>query len=441
VVVLAGALVATAAVTTTAGAAMAHGGPKASYIVMLKGPAGGSHAAAAVAGATSSARARYGVSVTHTYTHIFRGYAATMAAAAAAALRADPGVAAVVPDGVVHAAACPVCQIPQIETRGFRRVGGDLSSAHAGDHHGAVNVNVAVLDSGIQVNQPELDVRGGVDCTGGHTIGDVEGHGTMVAGVIGARDNAIGIVGVVPGAHLWSVRVLDANLNGEDSWILCGLDWLAGTRADKNPGNDIAVANMSLTAPAPVPDDRHCGTVQVDPFHQAVCRAVDAGVTIVAAAGNDGTSTDNVIPATYSEVLTMTAMADSDGLPGGVGPPDPCLGTADDTAAFFSNYATRLSDAIHTLAAPGVCISSDYIGSNVATDSGTSFASPFGAGVVALCIVYGPCRGLAPRDIVRRVVADTARYNVRHRTWGYNGDPLHPIDGRYYGWMIRAALY
>ena len=419
--------------------------PKASYIVVLKQPPAGANASADVATAAASAHARYGASVKHTYSHIFGGYAATMDASAVGALRADPTVAAVVPDGKVHAAgACtgPVCQVPQIETRTFRRIGGNLSSAHAGDGHGSVPVNVAVIDSGVQTDHPDLNVQGGVNCTGdGGGIGDVEGHGTMVGGIIGAKDNSIGVVGVVPGAHLWSVRVLDSTLNGEDSAILCGLDWVAGTRMDKNPNNDIAVANMSLEGPLTVPDDNHCGTVQIDPIHQAVCKATHAGVSLVAAAGNDSADFGNSFPASYPEVLTMTGMVDSDGLPGGLGGPDPCLQQADDTPAFFSNFAVSQKDSAHTLAAPGVCVSSDYFGSNVATDSGTSFASPFGAGVVALCIAHGPCGGLSPKEVLRKVVNETAGYNTRHPSWGFSGDPLRPVAGKYYGWLLQAGLY
>jgi subtilisin family serine protease len=306
-------------------------------------------------------------------------------------------------------------------------------------------VNVAVLDSGVQTDHPDLTVQGGVNCTGdGGGIGDVNGHGTMVGGIIGARDNSIGVVGVVPGAHLWSVRVLDATLNGEDSSILCGLDWVAGRQTDKNPHNDIAVANMSLEGDRSVPNDGHCGTVQVDPIHQAVCKVTHAGVSVVAAAGNDGADLGNIIPASYPEVLTMTGMTDTDGLPGGVGPADPCNDGptfVDDTPAPFSNFAVSQEDSAHTLAAPGVCVSSDYFGSNVATDSGTSFASPFGAGVVALCIAHGPCGGLSAKETLRKVVNETARYNTRHPSWGFSGDPLRPVTGKYYGWLLQAGLY
>jgi subtilisin family serine protease len=433
------------AVLVTAGSALASvvpaaaaASPKASYIVVLKA---GSSASADAA----SAHARYGATVKHTYTHIFSGYAAMMTASDATALRAEPAVSAVVADGKVHAAGCtgPVCAIPQITTRAVRRIGGEQSSAKSGNGKGTVPVNVAVLDTGVQVDHPDLNVVGGVDCAndGNPTFSDVFGHGTFVGGLIGAKDNSFGIVGIAPGAHLWSVRVLDANDEGEDSNLLCGLDWVAGTRTDKNPNNDIAVANMSLEGPLEARLDGHCGKVVIDPIHQAVCKVTQAGVPLVTAAGNDSADFAGNFPAAYPEVLTMTGMVDSDGLPGGLGGPDLCLQQADDTPAFFSNFAVSQADQAHALAAPAVCDSSDYFGSDVATDSGTSFASPLGAGTVALCIADGPCGGLSAKATIRKVINDTTRYNTKNPTWGFQGDPLRPVIGKYYGWLLQAGLY
>ena len=83
----------------------------------------------------------------------------------------------------------------------------------------------------------------------------------------------------------------------------------------------------------------------------------------------------------------------------------------------------------------------DYLGSNVATDSGTSFASPLGTGVVALCIADGPCGGLSAKATIRKVINDTTRYNTKNPTWGFSGDPLRPVTGKYYGWLLQAGLY
>ena len=75
---------------------------------------------------------------------------------------------------------------------------------------------------------------------------DLEGHGTFVGGLVGALDNKIGRVGIAPGARLFGVRVLDETGFGSDAEVICGIDWVTGTRLDGNPHNDIAVSNMSL---------------------------------------------------------------------------------------------------------------------------------------------------------------------------------------------------
>ena len=72
------------------------------------------------------------------------------------------------------------------------------------------------------------------------------GHGTHVAGTIGARNNSFGVVGVVPGAPLWAVRVLNQKGYGTTGRVICGIDFVTSTRRDSDPSNDIAVANMSL---------------------------------------------------------------------------------------------------------------------------------------------------------------------------------------------------
>ena len=241
--------------------------------------------------------------------------------------------------------------------------------------------------------------------------GDVEGHGTIVAGIAGAKDNGFGIIGVAPGARLWSVRVLDSNLEADDSAVLCGIDWVTAHSAT------IDVANMSLGGPGS--DDGHCGRRNNDPVHFAICGSVNHGVVYVAGAGNDSVDVKGFIPAAYSEVIAVSGIADSDGLPGGQGAAEPCSGAGDDTFASFSNFGRRVD-----IAAPAVCISSTYIGSDVAVDSGTSYATPFVSGAAAVYIASHRGRKELGREGGRARTEDVRREIIARRERGHiAGDP------------------
>lgn len=241
--------------------------------------------------------------------------------------------------------------------------------------------------------------------------------------------------------------------SGFDSEIICGLDWVLSTRTDADSTNDIAVVNMSLGGVVENDGDRgSCPASARDAFHIAHCNIVAAGITIVVAASNEAADIQEQAPAAYDDVLTATAMTDLDGQPGGLQPSTgECSSAlnrefpiADDTAAdSFSNFATLAEDQAHTVAAPGVCISSTYPDGQYGVAVGTSFASPLVAGTVALCIASGPCSGLTPRQIIQKIVSDAAAYNTAKKNsgYGFQGDPLRPISGKYYGYLIRAAQY
>ena len=177
---------------------------------------------------------------------------------------------------------------------------------------------------------------------------------------------------------------------------------------------------MSVGSAGPIPTS--CATT-TDPEYAAVCRAVNVGVTMVASAGNSGVAFDGAratVPAAYPEVLAVTAMTDSDGLPGAAGGPPACrVVEGDDTFAKFSNYAATSVGAAHTIAAPGTCITSDLIGGATAVLSGTSMAAPHVAGSVALCLGSdaspGPCAGMTPAQIIDRMRADAAAH-IRPRS-------------------------
>jgi subtilisin len=377
-------------------------------------------------------------STTQRYDDALHGFAAKLDAHDLAAVRDDPRVADVVVDRPVTATGlvslAPGDNIPT----GVRRVGGAVGTTV----HQASSANVAVIDTGIDLTHPDLDAVAGTNCNGTGAPTDGNGHGTHVAGTIGAKNDGVGAVGVAPGTKLFAVRVLNAAGSGYASNVICGIDWVTATRTDSDPTNDIAVANMSLgggSAP-----NANCGRTVNDPEHIAICNSVAAGVTYVVAAGNSTADEQTFSPASYPEVLTVTAVSDSDGLPGGLGGTVGCVGNGDDQPASYSNFATRAVDIAHTIAAPGSCIRSTAPGGNYATMSGTSMASPHVTGLVALCEgeagAHGPCWGQTPATVVSLMLAASSSTAASAPGNVFNGSPSRPIAGRYYGDMASTAF-
>ncbi len=359
------------------------------YIVVFK-------AGTPAAAKAQALAARHGLTLDQLYTTALQGFAGTIPAGILARIQADPDVAYIAQDRIVSLEA-------QTLPTGINRIDGELSSTVSGNGSGSVNVDVAVVDTGISTSHPDLNVVGGYNCMSSNrsAYNDGNGHGSHVAGTIAARDNTVGVVGVAPGARLWAVRVLNNSGSGTTSTVVCGIDWVANNSAT------IEVANMSLGGSGS--DDNNCGNSNNDPEHRSICNAVNRGVTFVVAAGNSSANASTSVPAAYNEVITVSALADFNGTPGGGGAAT-CRADVDDTFADFSNYGADVD-----IIAPGVCIYSTYLGTGYATLSGTSMASPHVAGAAALYKASNP--GASPATV------KTALQNAGNLNWSTGTDP------------------
>ena len=211
-------------------------------------------------------------------------------------------------------------------------------------------VNVAVLDTGV-IGHPDLkeNIKGGVNFSSDdrNDYQDRVGHGTHVAGIVAAVDNAFGVIGVAPKANLYAVKVLGDSGSGSFEMIAKGIDWAIENKMD--------ILSMSLGSNYPS-----------EVLHDALKRAYQKNITLVAAAGNDGdTYPDNDIdyPARYPEVIA-------------VGSVNKYL-----KRSWFSSDGTELD-----VMAPGQDIYSTYLNNEYSILSGTSMAAPFVTGVLALLI-------------------------------------------------------
>lgn len=309
------------------------------------------------------------------FNEALRGFTITLSPDKAQELAQDPRVAYMVDDKILRNAAvsaATITQMPQAETitTNIQRIGGDKTKIFA--ERGTVDATVAVLDTGIDASHPDLNVSESVSFVGDDSRGnDVYGHGTHVAGIIGAKFNDDGIVGVAPGARLWAVKVLDDEGSGYLSNIIAGIEYVT-QNSDK-----VDVVNMSLGGI----DDANtsCGADSQDPYHEAICGSVAKGIVYVGAAGNNAADGGNFVPAAFPEVLSVSAIVDSDGLPGAKGPTT--SRGDDDKLANFSNFGSVVD-----IAAPGVNVLSTYPSGQYARISGTSMAAPHVAGAAALYI-------------------------------------------------------
>ena len=279
-------------------------------------------------------------------------------------------------------------------------------------------VRIAVIDTGIDLDHPDLVVAGNVSFVPGTATGDDDhGHGTHVAGIIGARDNGLGVVGVAPESALYAVKVLDATGSGSWSNVISGLEWAVDHKMN--------IVNMSLgasSAPAAA--------------ELAINSAYNAGILVVAAAGNSGNNFglgDNItFPARYAAVIAVVATDQSD------------------QRATFSSTGPAAE-----IAAPGVGIKSTYKNGGYTTLSGTSMAAPHVAGTAALVLAGGTLTDLTGdgvtnnRDLRIRLqqTADDLGASGRDPLYGYglvdadqaapnpgsNSPPVANAGGPYFG--------
>lgn len=210
------------------------------------------------------------------------------------------------------------------------------------------SAKLGIIDTGIDLFHPDLqaNIKGGVNTINPlKNANDDNGHGTHVAGTAAAINNSIGVVGVGPEINLYAIKVLNRNGSGFLSDVIEGIQWAIA--------NDMDVVNMSLGTSS-----------NIQSFHDAVVAAKNAGIVVVAAAGNSGRTGGTVsYPAAYPEAMAVSATDSSDNL------------------ASFSSRGPEVD-----IAAPGVSVYSTYKGSSYATFSGTSMASPHVAGAAALVI-------------------------------------------------------
>ncbi|MFL5648950.1 MAG: S8 family serine peptidase [Chloroflexota bacterium] len=370
------------------------------YIVVLRD---GTNTAAVV----DKVRKRDGVKADRTFGKTIRGFSAKLDKQQKRDLLADPNVAALVPDEVIHLTA-------QSVPTGVSRVGGRQNTIAAIDGSDRrVDADVAIVDTGIG-SHPDLNVAGGYNCSSSDRTAwrDKNNHGTHVAGTVAALDNGIGVVGIAPGARVWGVKILNDNGFGYISWYICGLDWILAQHDPADPTRPLFEAvNMSVTKYGS--DDHNCGYTTKDLLHRAICRVVAGGITVVAAAANDSHNAAHNIPASYNEVITVSALADTDGKAGGLGG-NRCYSWGgydkDDTFADFSNYGGDVD-----IMAPGKCIMSTIPGPSYTYMSGTSMAAPTVTGAVAL---YKSSRPYAKPAEVREALRYLGNLN-----WKVSTDP------------------
>ena len=263
------------------------------------------------------------------------------------------------------------------------------------------NVVVAVLDTGVDDEHEFLKGKfvAGFDCSGVTSVTDREtnpddedGHGTHVASIImGTGGSAGQYIGVAPSAMLVDVKVLSKRGVNLGDQLIRGIEWVIENKDKYN----IKVINLSVGSDIEDPD----GTSAIS---QAANTAVESGLVVVAAAGNEGPEEYTLCaPAVADNVICVTALDDRD-----------TVSREDDVIASYSSRGPRLDGAKKPdVCAPGTGIvaakgeETGEAGNEVVVMSGTSMAAPHVSGLAALILDANPT--LSPFD-VKRIILDTA---------------------------------
>ena len=234
---------------------------------------------------------------------------------------------------------------------------------------GSEPIDIVIVDTGVSLTHPDLSVYRSMSFVNGtlssHSdfTDDKNGHGSHIAGIINAKDNGFGIVGLVPedNIRIWSMKVCS------DDGICSLSDQIKAIEYITKNSDLIDIVNYSIENP------------YSKLFEQAISESVKAGITYVVAAGNFATNaTFTTSPASNPDVITVSAIGDSDGKCGGLGPLLDAGRMMDDTFADFSNFGPSID-----VAAPGVDILSTFNGSDYGILSGTSMAVPHVTGLAA----------------------------------------------------------
>ena len=322
-----------------------------SYIVVFKDSAVTRDRVARKSGELAS---RFGGRVSHTYGDALRGFAVELPAAAARRLAADPSVEYVQQNSILTASTngSPGIQSPA-SSWGLDRIDQRAQPLDNAYHYPTTgfNVKVYVVDSGIRLTHTEFGGRAisGIDVVDGDAADDFDGHGTRVAGIVGGQT-----YGVAKDVTLVGVRIYDSGELGNVANAIAGINWVT---ADHQPGQP-AVANLSFS--------NHTANSALD---AAVTNAIADGVTVVAAADNNGTDACTASPGRVPAAITVGATNPSD------------------ERYFRSNIGSCLD-----LFAPGRDILTAGIENDTASamDGGTSMAAPHVAGVAALILRMFP---------------------------------------------------